>query len=116
MRCSWHWKLRENSQKKQILELYINQIYLGKRAYGFASAAQIYFAKSLKEINISEAAMLAGLPKAPSAFNPYTNLRRATLRQRYVLGRMYKLGKISLTQYQNEYNRKLIFKKGVGRK
>ncbi len=109
-------EIERKLSKKQILELYINQIYLGKRAYGFASAAQIYFAKSLKEINISEAAMLAGLPKAPSAFNPYTNLRRATLRQRYVLGRMYKLGKISLTQYQNEYNRKLIFKKGVGRK
>ncbi|OUW01282.1 MAG: hypothetical protein CBD16_05775 [Betaproteobacteria bacterium TMED156] len=109
-------EIERKLSKKQILELYINQIYLGKRAYGFASAAQIYFAKPLGRINIAEAAMLAGLPKAPSAFNPYTNLRRATLRQRYVLGRLYKLGNISLTEYQKEYNRKLIFKKGVGNK
>ena len=109
-------EIERKLSKKQILELYINQIYLGKRAYGFASAAQIYFAKSLNKINIAEAAMLAGLPKAPSAFNPYTNLRRATLRQRYVLGRMYKLGNISLSQYQKEFNRKLIFKKGMGQR
>ena len=109
-------EIERKLSKKQILELYINQIYLGKRAYGFASAAQIYFAKSLRKINIAEAAMLAGLPKAPSAFNPYTNLRRATLRQRYVLGRMYKLGNISLSQYQNEFNRKLIFKRGMGQR
>ncbi len=109
-------EIERKLSKKQILELYINQIYLGKRAYGFASAAQIYFAKPLPNINIAEAAMLAGLPKAPSAFNPYKNLRRATLRQRYVLGRMYKLGKISLSQYQNEFNRKLIFKRGMGQK
>ena len=109
-------EIERKLSKKQILELYINQIYLGKRAYGFASASQIYFAKSLSKINIAEAAMLAGLPKAPSAFNPYTNLRRATLRQRYVLGRMYKLGNISLSRYQKEFNRKLIFKKGMGQR
>ncbi len=109
-------EIERKLSKKQILELYVNQIYLGKRSYGFASAAQIYFAKSLSKINVAEAAMLAGLPKAPSAFNPYTNLRRATLRQRYVLGRMYKLGNISLSQYQKEFNRKLIFKRGMGLK
>jgi len=109
-------EIERKLSKKQILELYVNQIYLGKRSYGFASAAQIYFAKSLSKINVAEAAMLAGLPKAPSAFNPYTNLRRATLRQRYVLGRMYKLGNISLSQYQKEFSRKLIFKRGMGLK
>ena len=97
--------------KKQILELYINKIYLGKRSYGFASAARIYFGKPLSEIGIAEAAMLAGLPKAPSKFNPFSNYRRATIRQRYVLNRMYKLGKINLTEYQKEYNKKIILNK-----
>ena len=80
--------------KNQILELYLNQIYLGKRAYGFAAASQTYFGKELSQISLAEAAMLAGLPKAPSAFNPSANFRRATTRQHYVLGRMEKLGLI----------------------
>ncbi len=84
--------------KNQILELYLNQIYLGKRAYGFAAASQTYFGKEITKISLAEAAMLAGLPKAPSAFNPSANLRRATLRQHYVLGRMEKLGLISPRQ------------------
>lgn len=84
--------------KNQILELYLNQIYLGKRAYGFAAASQTYFGKEISQINLAEAAMLAGLPKAPSAYNPSSNLRRATVRQHYVLGRMEKLGLISARQ------------------
>lgn len=84
--------------KNQILELYLNQIYLGKRAYGFAAAAQTYFGKEIQQITLAEAAMLAGLPKAPSANNPASNLRRATVRQHYVLGRMEKLGLISPRQ------------------
>jgi penicillin-binding protein 1A len=84
--------------KNQILELYLNQIYLGKRAYGFAAAAQTYFGKEISQINLAEAAMLAGLPKAPSAYNPASNLRRATVRQHYVLGRMEKLGLINPRQ------------------
>ncbi len=84
--------------KNQILELYLNQIYLGKRAYGFAAASQTYFGKEISQINLAEAAMLAGLPKAPSAYNPASNLRRATVRQHYVLGRMEKLGLISARQ------------------
>lgn len=84
--------------KNQILELYLNQIYLGKRAYGFAAASQTYFGKEISQITLAEAAMLAGLPKAPSAFNPASNLRRATMRQHYVLGRMEKLGLISPRQ------------------
>jgi len=85
--------------KQQILELYINQIYLGRRAYGFASAAQIYFGKPIQKLTIAESAMLAGLPKAPSAFNPVVNPRRAKARQEYILGRMVKLEMISNGQF-----------------
>lgn len=85
--------------KNQILELYINQIYLGRRAYGFASAAQIYFGKPIHRLSIAEAAMLAGVPKAPSSFNPIVNPRRAKARQEYILGRMRKLDLISNAQF-----------------
>ena len=71
------WKIEQNLTKDQILEVYMNQIYLGQRAFGFASAAQIYFGKQLKDITAAEAAMLAGLPKAPSAYNPVVNPKRA---------------------------------------
>ena len=81
-------KIENNLSKDQILELYINQIFLGQRAYGFGAAAQIYFGKPLAQISIAEAAMLAGLPKAPSAYNPVANPRRAKIRQEYVLRRM----------------------------
>lgn len=93
------WKIERNMTKDQILEVYMNQIYLGQRAYGFASAAQIYFGKPLKDITIAEAAMLAGLPKAPSAYNPVVNPRRAHVRQQYILQRMYSLGYISAKDY-----------------
>lgn len=93
--------------KDQILELYMNQIYLGQRAYGFASAAQIYFGKPLKDISIAEAAMLAGLPKAPSAYNPVVNPKRAHVRQQYILQRMHDLGYINDTQYQQAAQEKL---------
>ncbi|PTQ83885.1 penicillin-binding protein 1A [Nitrosomonas ureae] len=89
------FKIEHNLTKDKILELYINQIYLGQRSYGFAAAAQTYFGKSLQEINIGEAAMLAGLPKAPSSYNPISNPKRAKSRQLYVLGRLYKLNYIS---------------------
>ncbi len=82
------FKLESLLTKDQILEIYMNQIYLGKRAYGFASAAEIYFGKSLKQISIAEAAMLAGLPKAPSKFNPIVNPGRARERQLYIIKRM----------------------------
>ncbi|MEX8519554.1 MAG: penicillin-binding protein 1A [Leptothrix sp. (in: b-proteobacteria)] len=81
-------KIESLLSKDQILELYMNQIYLGQRAYGFAAASEIYFGKPLKELNIAEAAMLAGLPKAPSAYNPIVNPKRAQLRQRYIIERM----------------------------
>jgi penicillin-binding protein 1A len=89
------FKIENNLGKDQILELYVNQIYLGQRAYGFAAAAQIYFGKSLDKLALPEAAILAGLPKAPSAYNPVANPQRARQRQQYVLRRMRELGHIS---------------------
>jgi penicillin-binding protein 1A len=83
------FKIERMLSKDQILELYMNQIFLGQRASGFASASQIYFGKPLSELTVAEAAMLAGLPKAPSAYNPISNPRRATIRQRYVIERMF---------------------------
>ena len=94
------WKIEANLSKDKILELYMNQIYLGQRSYGFASAAQIYFGKDVREISIAEAAMLAGLPKAPSAYNPVVNYRRAKIRQEYILQRMRDLHMISPAQYE----------------
>ncbi|GGI54816.1 penicillin-binding protein 1A [Oxalicibacterium solurbis] len=94
------WKIENNLTKDQILEIYMNQIYLGQRAYGFSSAAQIYFGKQLRDISVAEAAMLAGLPKAPSAYNPVVNPKRAKARQQYILLRMYQLGYISQPQYE----------------
>ncbi|MDR0249786.1 MAG: penicillin-binding protein 1A [Burkholderiales bacterium] len=85
------WKIEANLSKDQILELYINQIFLGQRAYGFAAAAQIYYGKNLADITPAEAAMLAGLPAAPSAYNPLVNPQRAKWRQAYVLRRMHEL-------------------------
>jgi penicillin-binding protein 1A len=93
------WKIEQNLTKDQILEVYMNQIYLGQRAYGFSSAAQIYFGKNLKDITVAEAAMLAGLPKAPSAYNPVVNPKRARTRQQYILQRMHALGYISDAQF-----------------
>jgi penicillin-binding protein 1A len=94
------WKIEQNLTKDQILEVYMNQIYLGQRAYGFASAAQIYFGKNLKDISVAEAAMLAGLPKAPSAYNPVVNPKRAKVRQQYILQRMAQLGYITPAQFE----------------
>jgi len=92
------FKIENNLSKDQILELYVNQIYLGQRAYGFAAASQIYFGKSLDKLSLGEAAILAGLPKAPSAYNPVANPQRARQRQQYVLRRMWELGHITEQQ------------------
>jgi penicillin-binding protein 1A len=94
------WKIERSLSKDQILELYMNEIYLGQRAYGFAAAAQIYFGKRLANITLAEAAMLAGLPKAPSAYNPVTNPQRAGVRQKYILSRLYQLGHITKAEYE----------------
>ena len=92
------YKLEHLLTKDQILEIYMNQIFLGNRSYGFASAAEAYFGKALKDITIAEAAMLAGLPKAPSAFNPIANPKRARSRQLYIIGRMEDNGYITAKQ------------------
>ena len=105
------YKIESNLSKDQIFELYINQIFLGQRAYGFAAAAQIYFGKQLKDISIAEAAMLAGLPKAPSAYNPIVNPNRARLRQQYVLRRMRELGHITESQQEAALKEPLIVKR-----
>ena len=93
------FKIEDNLSKDQILEVYINQIFLGQRAYGFASAERFYFGKALKDVTTAEAAMLAGLPKAPSSANPVVNPKRARERQRYVLDRMRQLGNLSEAAY-----------------
>jgi len=94
------FKIEANLTKDQILELYLNQIFLGNRAYGFASAANVYFGKSLSDLTVAEAAMLAGLPQAPSRQNPFANLKRAKERQQYVLRRMNEVGWLSADQYK----------------
>jgi penicillin-binding protein 1A len=93
------YKIERALTKDQILELYMNQIYLGERAYGFAAAARVYFGKDLKDITLAQAAMLAGLPKAPSAYNPIVNPKRAKIRQEYILKRMLDLRYITQAQY-----------------
>lgn len=89
------WKIESQLTKDEILEAYMNQIFLGQRAYGFAAASEIYFGKPLKDITIAEAAMLAGLPKAPSIYNPIVNPKRATARQQYIIERMVDNGFIT---------------------
>jgi penicillin-binding protein 1A len=92
------FKLEHLLSKNQILEIYMNQIFLGNRAYGFAAASEAYFGKPLKSISVAEAAMLAGLPKAPSAYNPISNPKRARSRQLYIIERMEENGFISTQQ------------------
>ena len=107
------WKIEANLSKDEILQLYVNQIFLGQRAYGFAAASQIYFGKPLKDVTAAEAAMLAGLPKAPSAFNPVNNPRRAKTRQLYVLRRMHDLRFLSDDQYREAQNAPLAVRQGL---
>ena len=92
-------KIEKLLTKEQILELYMNQIFLGQRAYGFAAASEIYFGKPREGSDVAEAAMLAGLPVAPSAYNPIVNPKRATVRQQFILGRMLEEGFITQAQY-----------------
>jgi penicillin-binding protein 1A len=94
------YKIESTLTKDQILELYMNQIYLGQRAYGFGSAARIYFGKPLKDLSLAQAAMLAGLPQSPASINPVVNPKRAKLRQQLVLKRMLSLNYITEAQYQ----------------
>ncbi len=106
------FKIEHFLSKDEILQLYINQIYLGQRSYGFASASQIYFGKPLSQLSIAEDAMLAGLPKAPSSYNPVVNPKRAKLRQLYVLHRMHELHFITDDQFQVAQTAPIVTKHG----
>ncbi len=92
-------KIENELTKPEILELYFNKIYLGNRAYGFAAASQVYYGKNIHELSLSQIAMLAGLPKAPSRYNPIADPERATIRRNYVLARMYELNMIDESTY-----------------
>ncbi len=93
-------KIERYLSKQEILELYLNKIYFGHRAYGIAAAAQVYYGVSIDQLSLAQVAMIAGLPKAPSANNPVSNPQRALQRRNYVLGRMYSLGIIDPDQYR----------------
>ena len=103
-------KIEKALNKDQILELYLNQIYLGQRSYGFAAASQVYFGKSLSKITLAEAALLAGLPKAPTGYNPYINPQRAIKRQNEVLRDMQRYGFIDEAQFKAAMAQTLKFK------
>ena len=106
------FKLEHSLTKNQILEIYMNQIFLGNRSYGFAAASEAYFGKPLKDITIAEAAMLAGLPKAPSAYNPIVNPSRARTRQLYIIERMEQNGFITADQAKTAKEEELHVKTG----
>ena len=107
------FKIEASLSKDEILQLYVNQIYLGQRAYGFAAASQIYFGKPLDKLTLAEYAMLAGLPKAPSAYNPIANPKRAQLRQHYVLRRMRELGMVTDAQFAEAEKEPIVVKRGA---
>ncbi len=102
-------RIEDTLSKQQIFELYLNQIYLGKRSYGFAAAARTYFDKPLSQLSAAEAAVLAGLPKAPSRFNPMVNPARAIERQRYILGRMRETNFLTQAEYEAAMTERLVF-------
>lgn len=103
-------KIEKTLSKDQILELYLNQIYLGQRSYGFAAASQVYYGKSLSKLTLAESALLAGLAKAPSGYNPFTHLKRATSRQHEVLRDMRRYGFIDEAEFNAAMQQKLTFK------
>jgi penicillin-binding protein 1A len=103
-------KIEHNLSKDKILELYINQIYLGQRSYGFAAASQVYYGKPLDKLNLAETALLAGLPKAPSNYNPFLNPKKSMGRQQEVLHDMYRFGFLKEKDYQSALKQPLRFK------
>lgn len=105
---SYH--IEELLTKDEILELYVNRIYLGQRAYGVGAAAQVYFGKDVKDLTLSEMSMIAGLPKAPSTLNPVTSPSRAVARRNVVLMRMNEVGYISQAEYQAALQEPLVAK------
>lgn len=94
------WRIEDELSKEEIMQLYLNKIFLGHRAYGVAAAAQVYYDKKIDELTLAETAMIAGLPKAPSAYNPISNPRRALIRRNYILQRMHELRFISQADYE----------------
>ncbi len=94
-------QIERELSKDEILELYVNKIYLGNRAYGIEAAAQVYYGKSIRDTSLAQMAMIAGLPKAPSRFNPLANAARSQERRDWILGRMYKLGRIDKDRYES---------------
>ncbi|MDO8701460.1 MAG: PBP1A family penicillin-binding protein [Undibacterium sp.] len=107
------YRIEDALSKDQILELYMNQIYLGQRTHGFSSAARTYFDKSLKELSIAEAAMLAGVPQNPARHNPAVNFERAKQRQILVLKSMLKQGYITQAQYAQASKEQLRISSGL---
>ena len=105
------FKIEALLEKDQILEVYMNQIFLGNRAYGFAAASEVYYGKPLKDITVAEAAMLAGLPKAPSAYNPLANPKRAAIRQRHIIERMLDNGFITEAQRDQALSQTLRYRR-----
>lgn len=97
-------QIEQKLSKNEIFELYLNKIYLGNRSYGVEAAAQVYFGKSVNELNLAQTAMIAGLPKAPSRYNPISNPRRAMIRRDWILGRMKDLGYITHEEYSDAIN------------
>ena len=93
-------QIERELSKNEILELYVNKIYLGNRAYGVEAAAQVYYGKSIRDLSLGQLAMIAGLPKAPSRYNPLVNPQRSKERRDWILGRMLKLGAIDQARYQ----------------
>ncbi|MEJ2534390.1 MAG: transglycosylase domain-containing protein, partial [Gammaproteobacteria bacterium] len=93
-------KIERQFSKEEILELFLNKILLGHRAYGVAAAAEVYYGKTLDELTLAQSAMIAALPKAPSRINPITSPERAVERRNYVLSRMFELGYIEQAQYE----------------
>ncbi len=107
-------KIESQLGKEQILEVYMNQIFLGKRAYGFAAASEIYFGKPLQQVTVAEAAMLAGLPQAPSAYNPISNPERATRRQQHIIQRMLDNEFITPQQADSARKQALVYRSDDG--
>ena len=93
-------RIERTLTKDEIFNLYVNKIYLGKRAYGIAAAAQVYYGKPVSQLTLAQTAMIAGLPKAPSRFNPINNPARAKQRRDWILGRMHALGSIDQARYR----------------
>ena len=106
-------KIERQLRKEQILEIYMNQIYLGQRAYGFSAASDTYFGKSMADLTVAEAAMLAGLPQAPSAYNPVSNPQRAARRQQHIIERMLANGFITAEQAEAARQEKLRLRQPV---